>query len=217
MEPFTTLKGLVAPLDRNNIDTDAIIPKDFLKSIERTGYGRHMFDELRFLDDGVFGQEPDSRRKNPDFSLNQARYQGAQVLLTRENFGCGSSREHAAWALHDYGFRVIVAVSFAGIFYDNCFKNGLLPVSLDAAIIDQLFNEVLASPGYQLAVDLPEQTVVTPSGQVLPFQIDPTRKRRLLEGLDDIAVTLTDADLIRSYEATRRKQEPWLFDPSLRF
>ncbi|MCI2811250.1 3-isopropylmalate dehydratase small subunit [Eoetvoesiella caeni] len=212
MQAFTSLDGLVAPLDRNNVDTDAIVPKQFLKSIARTGFGRHLFDELRFMDDGELGQDPDSRQKNPDFSLNQPRYQGAQILLTRENFGCGSSREHAPWALYDYGFRAIVAVSFADIFYDNCFKNGILPVSLDAAIINQLFDEVQATPGYRLSIDLAEQTVKTPSGQVLDFTLDPTRKRRLLEGLDDIAITLADADAIRSYEQVRIKQEPWLFE-----
>ncbi|HUH88281.1 MAG TPA: 3-isopropylmalate dehydratase small subunit [Pusillimonas sp.] len=211
MQAFTTLTGLVAPLDRSNVDTDAIVPKQYLKSIARTGFGRHLFDELRFTDVGELGQEPESRQKNPHFSLNQPRYQGASILLTRENFGCGSSREHAPWALHDYGFRAIVAVSFAGIFYDNCFKNGLLPVSLGAELVDELFREVGAQEGYTLRIDLASQTLITPTGRVLKFLIDPSRKHRLLNGLDDIAVTLEDAAAIQRYEQTRSRQEPWMF------
>jgi len=212
MEAFTSLTGLVAPLDRNNVDTDAIVPKQFLKAIVRTGFGRHLFDELRFLDAGELGQDPASRQQNPQFPLNQPRYQGAQILLTRENFGCGSSREHAPWAILDYGFRAILAVSFADIFYDNCFKNGILPISLEAAVIDRLFDEVEANEGYRLSIDLAAQTIVTPTGEALSFAIDPSRKRSLLEGLDDIAITLADADAIRRYEQGRAKQEPWLFD-----
>lgn len=211
MDAFTTLDGLVAPLDRSNVDTDAIVPKQFLKSIARTGYGRHLFDELRFLDAGELGQEPESRQKNPQFSLNQPRYQGAGILLTRSNFGCGSSREHAPWALHDYGFRAILAPSFAGIFYDNCFKNGLLPITLDAALIDELFVEVEENEGYRLRIDLASQQIATPSGRVLAFTIDPSRKHRMLNGLDDIAVTLEEADAIRHYEQVRKQQEPWMF------
>jgi len=212
MEAFTSLTGLVAPLDRNNIDTDAIVPKQFLKGIVRTGYGRHLFDELRFLDAGELGQDPATRQQNPRFSLNQPRYQGAQILLARENFGCGSSREHAPWAILDYGFRAIVAVSFADIFYDNCFKNGILPIALDAALIDRLFKEVEATEGYRLSIDLAAQAITTPSGETLGFEIDASRKRSLLEGLDDIAITLADADAIRRYEQLRARQEPWLFD-----
>jgi len=212
MQAFTTLTGLVAPLDRSNVDTDAIVPKQYLKSIARTGFGRHLFDELRFLDVGELGQEPSTRRKNPRFTLNMPRYQGASILLTGENFGCGSSREHAPWALHDYGFRVIIAVSFAGIFYDNCFKNGLLPVTLDAELVEALLHEVsIHEGGYCLSVDLPSQTVITPSGRVMNFSIDPSRKHRLLNGLDDIAVTLEDAAAIQRYEQTRSRQEPWMF------
>lgn len=212
MQAFKTLDGLVAPLDRNNVDTDAMVPKQYLKSIARTGFGRHLFDELRFTDVGELGQDPATRRINPEFSLNQPRYQGAEVLLTRENFGCGSSREHAPWALLDYGFRAILAISFAGIFYDNCFKNGILPVALDAATIDRLFQEVEAREGYRVTIDLPEQTINTPSGEVIHFDIDASRKTRLLEGLDDIAVTLADEDAIKRYEQRRKEQEPWLFD-----
>lgn len=212
MEAFTSLTGLVAPLDRNNVDTDAIVPKQFLKSIVRTGFGRHLFDELRFLDTGELGQDPASRKKNPAFSLNQPRYQGAQILLARENFGCGSSREHAPWAILDYGFRAILAVSFADIFYDNCFKNGILPVALDASVIDRLFSEVEAREGYRLSICLDAQTIVTPEGETLSFMIDPSRKRSLLEGLDEIAITLADAEAIRRYEQRRAGMEPWLFE-----
>lgn len=211
MEAFTSLDGLVAPLDRNNVDTDAIVPKQFLKSIARTGFGAHLFDELRFLDPGELGQHPDERRKNPEFSLNEPRYAGAKILLTRENFGCGSSREHAPWALHDYGFRALIAPSFADIFYGNCFKNGLLPIVLDAVVVDELFSAVRHNIGYHLRIDLPTQTIRDPSGESWGFEVDPSRKRSLLEGLDDIAVTLSGVDRIRAYEAVRRQQEPWLF------
>ena len=212
MEAFTSLNGLVAPIDRSNIDTDAIVPKQFLKSIARTGYGRHLFDELRFLDVGTLGDDPEKRQKNPDFSLNQARYQGAQILLSRENFGCGSSREHAPWALHDYGFRAIIAISFADIFYDNCFKNGILPIALDATTVDKLFKEVDANPGYHLDIDLATQRINTPSGQTLHFEIDAIRKHNLLNGLDSISITLADADSIKAYEQKRQQLEPWLFE-----
>ncbi|CAM5480245.1 3-isopropylmalate dehydratase small subunit [Eoetvoesiella caeni] len=211
MEAFVSLEGLVAPLDRNNVDTDAIVPKQFLKSIARTGFGAHLFDEMRFLDMGELGQDPDARRKNPAFSLNEPRYTGAQILLTRENFGCGSSREHAPWALHDYGFRALIAPSFADIFYDNCFKNSLLPIALDVAVVDELFDAVRCNVGYRLLIDLPAQTVQAPSGKTWIFDVDPSRKRSLLEGLDDIAITLSSIEKIRAYELTRRQQEPWLF------
>ncbi|HWK62690.1 MAG TPA: 3-isopropylmalate dehydratase small subunit [Eoetvoesiella sp.] len=212
MEAFISLDGLVAPLDRRNVDTDAIVPKQFLKSIARTGFGAHLFDELRFLDPGGLGQDPKSRRANPEFSLNEPRYEGAQILLTRENFGCGSSREHAPWALHDYGFRALIAPSFADIFFGNCFKNGLLPIVLDTAIVDELFNAVSRNVGYRLSIDLPTQTVRAPSGKAWKFDIEPARKRSLLEGLDDIALTLSAIEKIRAYEAQRRRQEPWLFE-----
>lgn len=211
MEAFISLEGVVAPLDRNNVDTDAIVPKQFLKSIARTGFGAHLFDELRFLDPGELGQDPDARRKNPAFSLNEPRYAGAQILLTRENFGCGSSREHAPWALHDYGFRALIAPSFADIFYGNCFKNGLLPVVLEAGVVDELFEAVRRNVGYRLWIDLPTQTVRAASGETWAFGVDPSRKRSLLEGLDDIAMTLSGVERIRAYETIRRQQEPWLF------
>ncbi len=211
MEKFTTLDGIVAPLDRANVDTDAIIPKQFLKSIRRTGFGPNLFDEWRYLDHGEPGMDNSKRPLNPDFVLNQPRYQGAQILLARENFGCGSSREHAPWALLDYGFRVIIAPSFADIFYNNCFKNGILPVVLEAEVVDRLFREVAARPGYRLTVDLEAQSVTTPDGEVFHFSLDPFRKRCLLEGLDDIALTLQHADAIRAYEARRREEAPWLF------
>lgn len=212
MEPFTRLVGLVAPLDRANVDTDAIIPKQFLKSIRRTGFGPNLFDEWRYLDHGEPGMDNSKRPLNPDFVLNKPRYQGAQILLTRENFGCGSSREHAPWALLDYGFRAIIAPSFADIFYNNCFKNGLLPIVLDAAVVNQLFRETEANEGYRLTIDLAAQTVTTPSGQVLHFEVDEFRKYCLLNGLDDIGLTLRYVDKIRAYEERRKKQAPWLFD-----
>jgi len=211
MEKFTKLTGIVMPLDRPNVDTDAIIPKQFLKSIKRTGFGPNLFDEWRYLDHGEPGMDNSKRPINPDFVLNQPRYQGAQILLARENFGCGSSREHAPWALLDYGFRVIIAPSFADIFYNNCFKNGILPIVLDAETVDELFREVEANEGYTLTVDLENQTITKPDGTVIPFEIDAFRKHRLLEGLDDIGLTLEHADEIRAYEERRRKEAPWLF------
>ena len=211
MKPFTQLQGLVAPLDRANVDTDAIIPKQFLKSIKRSGFGPNAFDEWRYLDHGEPGMDNSKRPLNPDFVLNQPRYQGAQVLLARENFGCGSSREHAPWALEDYGFRAIIAPSYADIFYNNCFKNGLLPIVLDAAIADQLFKETQAAEGYRLTVDLQAQTVTTPSGQSFGFQVDAFRKYCLLNGLDDIGLTLRHVDKIKAYEARRKVEAPWMF------
>jgi 3-isopropylmalate/(R)-2-methylmalate dehydratase small subunit len=201
----------VAPLDRANVDTDAIIPKQFLKSIKRTGFGPHAFDEWRYLDHGEPGMDCATRPVNPDFVLNQPRYQGAAVLLARENFGCGSSREHAPWALEDYGFRAIIAPSFADIFFNNCFKNGLLPIVLPAEIVDRLFRETVANEGYMLTVDLAAQTVTTPSGEPFAFEVDPERKHRLLNGLDDISLTLNYMDQIQAYEARRKQEAPWLF------
>ena len=211
MEPFTTHAGLVAPLDRSNVDTDAIIPKQFLKSVERTGFGPFLFDEWRYLDHGEPGMDCSGRPRNPDFVLNQPRYEGATILLARANFGCGSSREHAPWALRDYGFRAIVAPSFADIFYSNCFKNGLLPVVLDEATVERLFQEVYAKEGYRLTVDLSAQTVTTPANESFSFDVDAFRKRMLLEGLDEIGVTLKQADAIRAYEQRRQREAPWLF------
>jgi len=210
MQAFTTLNGLVAPMDRANVDTDAIIPKQFLKSIKRTGYGPFLFDEWRYEDRGEPGMDCTNRPLKKDFVLNQSRYQGAQVLLARENFGCGSSREHAPWAILDYGFTCVIAPSFADIFYNNCFKNGILPIVLDDAMVDQLFGECFAAEGYALNVDLGAQTVTTPSGQSFSFEVDAFRKECLLKGLDDIGLTLIDADAIRSYEDKRRGQAPWL-------
>ena len=211
MQASTTLHGLVVPLDRTNVDTDAIIPKQFLKSIKRSGYGPYLFDDWRYLDHGEPGMDCTHRPRNPDFVLNQQRYQGASILLTRDNFGCGSSREHAPWALLDYGFRCIIASGFADIFYNNCFKNGILPVLLEPAVIDRLFTECAASEGYALQVDLQAQTVTTPSGEVYDFEVDVFRKHCLLEGLDEIGLTLKDSAAIRRYEARRRKEAPWLF------
>jgi len=211
MEKLNKVTGIVAPMDRPNVDTDAIIPKQFLKSIKRSGFGPNLFDEWRYLDHGEPGMDNSKRPLNPDFVLNQPRYQGAKILLARDNFGCGSSREHAPWALEDYGFRVIIAPSFADIFFNNSFKNGLLPIKLDAAIVDQLFKEVAASEGYQLAVDLEAQTITTPSGEVIKFEVDPFRKHCLLNGLDDIGLTLQHVDEIKAYEARRREEAPWLF------
>ena len=210
MNPFTQLDGLVAPLDRANVDTDAIIPKQFLKSIKRTGFGPNLFDEWRYLDAGEPGQDPATRKPNPDFVLNQPRYQGASVLLARKNFGCGSSREHAPWALDQYGFRAIIAPSFADIFFNNSFKNGLLPIVLSEQQVDQLFNEVAAFPGYQLTIDLERQVVVKPDGVELPFDVQPFRKYCLLNGFDDIGLTLQHADKIKAFEAERLAQKPWL-------
>lgn len=211
MQKFTQLNGLVAPLDRANVDTDLIIPKQFLKSIKRTGFGPNLFDELRYLDEGFPGQDCSHRPLNTDFILNQPRFQGSEVLLSRKNFGCGSSREHAPWALVDYGFRAVIAPSFADIFFNNAPKNGLLLIQLDENTVDRLFNEVNASEGYRLLIDLPAQTVTTPSGEVLRFEMDPFRKHCLIEGLDDIGITLKDADAIKAYEAKQAAYTPWIF------
>jgi 3-isopropylmalate/(R)-2-methylmalate dehydratase small subunit len=211
MKPFTVLDGLVAPLDRPNVDTDAIIPKQFLKSILRSGFGPNLFDEWRYMDVGQPGMDNSRRPLNPNFVLNQPRYQGAQILLTRENFGCGSSREHAPWAIEDYGFRALVGPGFADIFFNNCFKNGLLPIVLPAAEVERLFRQVEDTPGLRLRIDLGAQTVTTPDGHTLRFDIDPFRKDCLLKGLDDIGLTLRHADRIREYEERRRATQPWLF------
>jgi 3-isopropylmalate/(R)-2-methylmalate dehydratase small subunit len=210
MQKFTTLKGLVAPMDRENVDTDAIIPKQFLKSIKKTGFGVNLFDEWRYLDHGEPGQDPATRRPNPDFVLNQPRYAGASILLARKNFGCGSSREHAPWALDQYGFRCVIAPSYADIFFNNCFKNGLLPIQLPEATVAQLFDEVLAFPGYQLTIDLERQLVVRPQGQEIPFEVQAFRKYCLLGGLDDIGLTLRQTDKIKAFEAERLATKPWL-------
>ena len=212
MEKFVRQEGLVAPMDRANVDTDAVIPKQYLKSIKRTGFGKNLFDELRYLDEGKPDQDCAGRPLNNEFPLNFPRYQGATILLARENFGCGSSREHAPWALDDYGFRSVIAPSFADIFYNNCFKNGLLPIVLSDETVDQLFKEMYATEGYQLTIDLAAQTVQTPSGETFAFDIDAFRKHCLLNGLDDIGLTLEHADAIRAYEAKRRAEAPWLFD-----
>jgi 3-isopropylmalate/(R)-2-methylmalate dehydratase small subunit len=211
MEKFQSIEGLVVPLDRANVDTDAIIPKQFLKAIGRTGFGPNLFDEWRYLDHGEPGMDHSKRPLNPDFVLNQSRYRGAQVLIARENFGCGSSREHAPWALQDYGFTTVIAPSFADIFFNNCFKNGLLAIVLDTKIVDQLIKEAQANPGYRLAVDLEQQTVTTPGRQEIQFDIDPFRKRCLLNGLDEIGLTLERADKIRAFETRHRAAQPWLF------
>ena len=210
MDKFTLHKGLVAPMDRENVDTDAIIPKQFLKSIKRSGFGPNLFDEWRYLDPGEPGQDPATRKPNPDFVLNQPRYAGASVLIARQNFGCGSSREHAPWALQQYGFRAILAPSFADIFFNNCFKNGLLPIQLPESAIARLFDEVYAFPGYQLTIDLPRQVVVKPDGAELPFDIEPFRKECLIGGLDEIGLTLQHTDKIRAFEAARIAAKPWL-------
>ena len=211
MKAFTQITALVAPLDRANVDTDAIIPKQFLKSIERSGFGPNAFDEWRYLDHGEPGMDNSKRPINPDFSLNQPRYQGAQILLTRKNFGCGSSREHAPWALDDYGFRAVIAPSFADIFFNNCYKNGLLPIVLSEEQVDQLFKEVEANEGYQLSIDLAKQTLTTPSGQTFTFDITEHRKHCLLNGLDEIGLTLQHADEIKAFEEERKAAQPWLF------
>jgi 3-isopropylmalate/(R)-2-methylmalate dehydratase small subunit len=210
MQKFILHKGLVAPMDRENVDTDAIIPKQFLKSIRKTGFGQNLFDEWRYLDAGHPGQDPSSRRPNPDFVLNQPRYQGASILLTRKNFGCGSSREHAPWALDQFGFRAIIAPSYADIFFNNSFKNGLLPIVLTEAQVGDLFNEVAVFPGYTLTIDLEQQLVVKPDGAELPFDVQAFRKYCLLNGLDDIGLTLRHADRIKAFEAERLAQKPWL-------
>jgi 3-isopropylmalate/(R)-2-methylmalate dehydratase small subunit len=212
MEKFTRLDGLVAPLDRPNVDTDAIIPKQYLKSVKRSGFGPNLFDDWRYMEPGEPGQDHSQRTPNPDFVLNQSRFAGAQILLGRENFGCGSSREHAVWALEDAGFRVVIAPSFADIFYNNCFKNGVLPIVLDAAIMDRLFNEVAQTEGYRLRVDLEAQSITTPAGDAIDFEVDEFRKYCLLNGLDDIGLTLQHADEIKAYEARRKQASPWLFE-----
>lgn len=211
MRAFTQHTGVVAPMDRANVDTDMIIPKQFLKSIKRSGFGPNLFDELRYLDEGQPDADNSGRPLNPDFVLNLPRYSGASVLIARENFGCGSSREHAPWALEDFGFRVVIAPSFADIFFNNCFKNGLLPIVLSETLIDGLFKAVDANEGYKLTIDLEKQLILTPDGQDIPFEVDAFRKHCLLNGLDDIGLTLQDADDIREYEAKRRETSPWLF------
>jgi 3-isopropylmalate/(R)-2-methylmalate dehydratase small subunit len=212
MKSFIAERGLVAPMDRANVDTDLIIPKQFLKSIRRSGFGPHLFDDLRYLDEGYPGQDCSKRPQNKEFALNQPRYQGASILLARENFGCGSSREHAPWALEDHGFRCIIAPSFADIFYNNCFKNGILPIALEADVVDSLFRELYATEGYELTVDLEAQQVTTPTGDVYSFEVDDFRRHCLLKGLDDIGLTLESAELIRAYEQSAREHSPWLFD-----
>jgi 3-isopropylmalate/(R)-2-methylmalate dehydratase small subunit len=211
MNPFIRLQSLVVPIDRANVDTDALIPKQFMKSIRRTGFGDNLFDEWRYLDRGEPGQDVSQRPRNPAFALNQSRYAGAQILLARENFGCGSSREHAVWALHDHGIRALLAPSFADIFFNNCFKNGMLPIVLSAEIIEQLFNEVEYNPGYTLTVDLSSQTLRSSTGMSMSFEVDASRRHRLLEGLDDIGLTLQKTERIRAYEARQRQNTPWLF------
>lgn len=211
MEKFHTFTGLAAPLDRANVDTDAIIPKQFLKSIKRSGFGQNLFDEWRYLDHGEPGMDPTQRQPNPEFVLNQPRYIGAQILLARANFGCGSSREHAPWSLQDYGFRVIIAPSFADIFFNNCFKIGLLPIILDAAVLDRLFEAVKSTEGYSLTVDLQKQTVTTPNSEEFSFAVDVFRKHCLLNGLDEIGLTLQQAERIKQFEQKRRSEQPWLF------
>ena len=211
MDKFIRIDGLVVPIDRANVDTDAIIPKQFLKSIKRTGFGPNLFDEWRYLDHGEPGMDNSIRPLNSEFVLNQPRYHGGQIMLARENFGCGSSREHAPWALKDYGFRAIIAPSFADIFFNNCFKNGLLPIVLDAAIVDDLFQLVLKNPGYRLVIDLEQQSITTPDGKVYHFDVDAFRKNCFLNGLDDIGLTLEHVQEIRGYEARRKSEAPWLF------
>ena len=210
MQKFILHKGIVAPMDRENVDTDAIIPKQFLKSIKKTGFGPNLFDEWRYLDKGEPGQDPASRKPNPDFVLNQARYKGASVLLARKNFGCGSSREHAPWAIDQYGFRAVIAPSFADIFFNNCFKNGLLPIVLTEAAVDLLFSETLAFPGYDLTIDLERQVIVRPQGEEIAFDVQAFRKYCLINGLDDIGLTLRHADKIKHFEAQRLATKPWL-------
>jgi 3-isopropylmalate/(R)-2-methylmalate dehydratase small subunit len=211
MEKFETFTGVVCPLDRSNVDTDAIIPKQFLKSIKRSGFGPNLFDEWRYLDHGEPGMDNSRRPLNPDFVLNDPRYAGASILLARENFGCGSSREHAPWALEDYGFKVIVAPSFADIFFNNCFKNGLLPIALDAGVVDGLFAKAGGEQALQIEVDLAEQVLRLADGEEIAFEVDPFRKHCLLEGLDDIGLTLQHVDDIRAYEERRKLEAPWLF------
>ena len=210
MKNFTIHHGLVAPMDRENVDTDAIIPKQFLKSIRKTGVGPNLFDEWRYLDAGGPGQDPASRRPNPEFVLNQARYQGASILLAQKNFGCGSSREHAPWAIDQFGFRAVIAPSFADIFFNNCFKNGLLPIVLPQAVVSRLFDEVAAFPGYQLTIDLERQIIIKAGGEEIPFEVQAFRKYCMLNGFDDIGLTLRHADKIKAFEAQRLAQKPWL-------
>ena len=212
MEKFTNIKAIVAPMDRPNVDTDAIIPKQFLKSIKRSGFGPNLFDEWRYLDHGEPGMDNSGRPLNQEFVLNQKRYAGAKILIARKNFGCGSSREHAPWALLDYGFQVIISSSFADIFYSNSFKNGILLIKLDDAVIDDLFNDVAANEGYELAVDLEKQTITKADGRVIKFEVDEFRKHRLLNGLDDIGLTMQHVDDIKAYEQRRSAEAPWLFN-----
>tara|TARA_R110001583_G_scaffold41891_1_gene133167 strand:- start:67551 stop:68189 length:639 start_codon:yes stop_codon:yes gene_type:complete len=211
MQVFSVEKGIVIPLDRPNVDTDAIIPKQFLKSIQRSGFGPNLFDEWRYLDLGEPGKDNSKRPLNKNFELNQPRYQGGSILLARENFGCGSSREHAVWALDDFGIRVIIAPSFADIFFNNTSKNGILAIKLDENIVERLFTDVNAQPGYELTVDLDAELITMPNGDSVPFDIDPFKKHCLLNGLDDIGLTLQHTDDIQSYEQNRQKQSPWLF------
>lgn len=211
MKKFTHLKAIVAPMDRPNVDTDAIIPKQFLKSIKRSGFGPNLFDEWRYLDQGEPGKDNTNRPLNEDFVLNQKRYKGAQILVTRENFGCGSSREHAPWALLDYGFQVVIAPSFADIFYSNSFKNGILLIKLDDNVIDEIFNDIAANEGYELNVDLKNKTITKADGNVIKFEVDEFRKHRLLNGLDDIDLTMQHVDEIKAYEQRRKQEAPWLF------
>jgi 3-isopropylmalate/(R)-2-methylmalate dehydratase small subunit len=211
MKPFTVLTGIAAPMDRANVDTDMIIPKQFLKSIKRSGFGPNLFDELRYLDEGKPGQDSSGRPLNTEFPLNFPRYQGASILLARENFGCGSSREHAPWALEDYGFRCVIAPSFADIFFNNCFKNGILPIVLDAKTVEKLFQQMYAGEGYQLTVDLPAQVVRTPEGEEFAFEVGEFSKHCLINGLDDIGITLQEVDAIETFEQGWRQKAPWLF------
>lgn len=211
MKPFTTLAGTVVPLDRANVDTDQIIPKQFLKSIRRVGFGENLFDAWRFLDEGSMGQTPNERKINRKFVLNQSRYQGASILIARANFGCGSSREHAVWALEEYGIRCVLAPSFADIFFNNCFKNGVLPIVLEEETIEELFREIAGSPGYALTVDLPNQAIIRPDGSRLAFHVEPHRKHCLVHGLDDIGLTLQAEAEIRAFEVSHRARQPWLF------
>ena len=212
MEKLNTVEGIVAPMDRPNVDTDAIIPKQFLKSIKRSGFGPNLFDEWRYLDHGEPGMDNSTRKINPDFVLNQPRYQGANILIARENFGCGSSREHAPWALLDYGFRVVIAPSYADIFFNNCFKNGILPIVLSTDVVDTIFKELDATESYALKVDLPSQIITKPNGDELAFDVDEFRKHCLVNGLDDIGMTLEHIADIKSYEEKRQQQAPWLFN-----
>lgn len=212
MQAYNTQTGIVCPLDRSNVDTDQIIPKQFLKSIKRTGFGVNLFDDWRYLDEGFPGQDHSKRPINPDFVLNKTRYQGATILLARDNFGCGSSREHAPWALSEYGFRTVIAPSFADIFYNNCFKNGMLPIVLPEEQVDELFEACFANEGYELTADLERQVVVTPEGKEFPFEVDEFRKHCLLNGLDDIGLTLQQQDAIEAYEAKMKQKTPWVFN-----